>query len=357
VGERQVEVKTIDGPSSRYLVGKAVVLATGSTASFPPIEGLAEARVWDSRAVTSAKHVPRRLLIVGGGAVGVEMAQAWKWLGAEQVTVIELHDHLLSQEEPFAGAELRQAMERMGIAVHTSANTRRVERVGGQVIATIEQPEGAIVTIEAEEVLVATGRRPNTDELGVETVGLLAGKPVEVNNHLQAVGVEGAWLYAVGDVNGRSLLTHTGKYQGRIAGAHIAGIDTTAWGDVVAIPRVVFTSPEVAAVGLTEIKAREKGIELRTVTYDIGQVAAAGLVGNGYHGTCQLNIDAGREVIVGATFVGPGAGELIHAATIAIVGEVPIGRLWHAVPSFPTLSEVWLRLLEAYRDKYKTVFD
>lgn len=166
----------------------------------------------------------------------------------------------------------------------------------------------------------------------------------------------GNWLYAVGDVNGRAPLTHTGKYQARIAGAHIAGVESKAWGDEMAMPRVVFTSPQVAAVGLTEVQARDRRTEVRTVEHDIGAVAGASTLGKGYKGTCKLVIDAGEEVIVGATFVGPNTGELLHAATIAIVGEVPLQTLWHAIPSFPTLSEVWLRLLESYRDRYEVVF-
>ena len=357
-GERRVEVTGRDGGRTSYQVSKAVVVATGSSASLPPIDGLNDALVWDSRDATTAAKVPRRLLVIGGGVVGVEMAQAWKWLGAEEVTVVELFDHILSQEEKFAGDELEQALTRMGITVHTSADTKHVHRQGsdGPVVASVELEDGEMIEIEADEVLVATGRRPNTGDLGLETVGLERGAVIEVDDDLLARGVPGEWLYAVGDVNGRSLLTHTGKYQARIAGARIAGLDTTAWGDARATPRVAFTSPEVAAVGLTEAKATEQGIEVRTVSYDIGKTAAAATLGRGYRGTCKLVIDAEREVIVGATFVGPRVGELLHAATIAVVAEVPLSTLWHAVPSFPTLSEVWLRLLETYRDQYGRSF-
>ncbi len=356
-GERLVEVTDDAGAVTRYEVRRAVVVATGSKASFPPINGLAEAGVWDSRDITTAKDVPSRLLVIGGGVVGVEMAQAWKWLGAE-VTVVELSEHLLVREERFAGEELRAALERMGITVHTSAKTNSIARTGtdGPVTASIQLEDGQHVDVEADEVLVATGRAPNTTDLGVDHVGLVAGEYIEVDERLRATGVPGDWLYAIGDVNGRSLLTHTGKYQARIAGAHIAGLDTAAWGDIVAAPRVVFTSPEVAAVGLTESQARDKGIEVRTVSYDIGHTAGAAVLGRGYRGTCKLVIDGAREVIVGATFVGPRVGELLHAATIAIVGEVPLAKLWHAIPSFPTLSEVWLRLLETYRDEQSRTF-
>ncbi|MFN2486088.1 MAG: NAD(P)/FAD-dependent oxidoreductase [Acidimicrobiia bacterium] len=358
VGERRVAVVEDGEAEKLYEVSKAVVVATGSSASFPPIEGLDGNQVWDSRKATSAQKVPKRLLIIGGGAVGAEMAQAWKWLGTEEVTIVEVFDHLLSQEEPFAGEALEKAFTRMGIAVHTSAKTQSISRSGANEPATarIELSTGESIEVEADELLVATGRRPNTTDIGLETIGLEAGKPIKVDDHLQAIGVDGGWLYAVGDVNARSLLTHTGKYQARIAGAHIAGLDTTAWGDVKATPRVVFTSPEVAAVGLNEKQAIERGLGIRTVQYEIGQVAGASALGKGYRGTAKLVVDAQRDVMVGATFVGPRVGELLHAATIAIVAEVALEKLWHAIPSFPTLSEVWLRLLEAYRDTHGKVF-
>ena len=358
VGERQVSVTDDDGSETVYEAQSAVVVATGSSASFPPIQGLSQAGVWDSRDVTTAKDVPRRLLVIGGGVVGVEMAQAWKWLGAEEVTIVELFDHLLSREEKFAGDELELALVRMGITVHTSASTRLVRReeTDGPATAQIDLSDGTTIEIDTDEILVATGRKPNTTDLGLETIGLQPGEVIPVDDRLRAAAVPGGWLYAVGDVNGRSLLTHTGKYQARIAGAHIAGLDTSAWGDRVALPRVVFTSPEVAAVGLTEAQAVEQGIDVQVLEYEIGRVAGVSVLGRGYRGTCKLVVDAEREVIVGATFVGPRVGELLHAATIAIVAEVPLGTLWHAIPAFPTLSEVWLRLLEQYRDKYDKVF-
>lgn len=356
-GESEVTVTSADDSRAVYSARRAVVVATGSSASFPPIDGLEESDVWDSRDVTTADDVPRRLLIIGGGAVGSEMAQAWKWLGSEEVTVVELFDHILSQEEKFAGEELRSAFERMGITVHTNAETNALRKNSdGSKTAEITLDDGSTIEIEADQILVATGRKPNTTDLGLDTVGIEPGEYIEVDDHLQATGVASGWLYAVGDVNGRSLLTHTGKYQARIAGAHIAGLDTSAWGDEKATPRVVFTSPEIAAVGLTEAQAKETGIEVRTVEYQIGDVAGASALGRGHRGTCKLVIDANKEVVVGATFVGPRTGEMIHAATVTIAAEVPLETLWHVIPSFPTLSEVWLRLLEQYRDKYDRVF-
>jgi pyruvate/2-oxoglutarate dehydrogenase complex dihydrolipoamide dehydrogenase (E3) component len=356
-GERVVAVEHEDGSVTTLRARRAVVVATGTGADFPSIDGIDGVSPWDNRDATTAKEVPRRLLIIGGGAVGVELAQAWKWLGSEEVTIVELFDHLLSREEPFAGQELRESLERMGVRVLVEAETTRVERAApdAPVVATV-RVGGETETIEADEMLVATGRRALTDDVGLDTVGLKPGDFLDVDDRLRVQGVEGEWLYAVGDVNGRSLLTHTGKYQGRIVGQVIAGRDATAWGDTTAQPRVVFTDPQVAAVGLLESQARERGIDTRVVRYDIGKVAGAKTLGRGYRGTCQLVVDGGRGVIVGATFVGPHVGEMLHAATIAIVGEVPLDRLWHAVPSFPTLSEVWLRLLEHYRDEQGVEF-
>ncbi|MEX2322652.1 MAG: NAD(P)/FAD-dependent oxidoreductase [Acidimicrobiia bacterium] len=352
-GERAVEVEHTDGSSTSLRAGRAVVVATGTGASFPPIPGLDQISTWDNRDATTAKDVPRRLAILGGGAVGVELGQAWRALGAEEVTIIELFDHLLSREEPFAGKELAESLRGMGIRVLVGAKTSRVDRQGGDgpVVLTVEV-DGEVETITADELLVATGRRALTEDLGLETIGLDPGGFLEVADDLRVKAVPDGWLYAVGDVNGRSLLTHTGKYQGRLVGQVIAGHQVTAWADTATQPRVVFTDPQVAAVGLLEQQARDQGLDVRVVRYDIGKTAGAGVLGRGYHGTCQLLIDAARDLIVGATFVGPHVGEMIHAATVAIVGEVPLSRLWHAVPSFPTLSEVWLRLLETYRDEY-----
>ena len=354
VGERLVEVEGADGAVTRYEASRGVIIATGTSAAIPPIDGLADAYPWDSRDITTAKQVPSRLLIIGGGVVGVEMAQAWKSLGSNEVTIVELDDRLLGREEPEAGSELAKQFERDGITVHAGATTNKVRRDSqdGPVTASLTLADGTEVDIEADEVVVAAGRRPNTSSIGLESVGLEPGRSIEVDNHLVATGIDGDWLYAVGDVNGRSLLTHTGKYQARIAGAHVAGVETSAWGDLKATPRVVFTHPQVAAVGMTEAQAVDAEINVKSVTYDIGSVAGAATLGKGYHGTTKLVVDADRNVIVGATFVGPGTGEMLHAATIAIIGEVTIDALWHAVPSFPTLSEVWLRLLEAYRDDH-----
>jgi dihydrolipoamide dehydrogenase len=347
VGERRVDVELPDGTVRELEATKAVVLATGSSAVVPPIDGLRDARPWDSRAVTSAKEVPARLLVLGGGAVGVEMAQAWKRLGAREVTVIDHSPRLVMQFEPFAGEQLRDAFVDEGIVVLLDAPVERVARHRDDGPVTVTLADGN--RFVGDELVVATGRRPNTNDIGLDAVGLPAGEAVDVDDQLRARGVDGGWLYAIGDCNGRTLLTHMGKYQARVAAdAILHGSDMTAWADHRAVPSVVFTDPQLAMVGLTEQQAREQGVDVKVVNHGTGDVAGAAVQGKGITGTCQLVIDDARRVIVGATFTGPGVGELLHAATIAVAGEVPLDTLWHAVPSFPTMSEVWLRLLEAY---------
>jgi dihydrolipoamide dehydrogenase len=311
------------------------VLATGTAAAIPPVPGLREVRPWDNRDVTAVKDLPRRLLVLGGGAVGLEMAQACRRLGVDEVTVVEGSDRLLPREEPFAGAEVRAALEAEGVTVHIGTLLDRVRRDGadGPVVATLGGGE-----VVADEILVAVGRRPSTSDLGLDTVGLPAERFVAVDDRMRAAGVPGGWLYAIGDCNGRALLTHMGKYQGRLAADVI--LDR---GRVDAVDRGI-----VPRVTLTEAEARAAGVDVRVVRTATGEVPGAYTLGNGIAGTSQLIVDGRRQMVVGATFTGPGTAELLHSATIAIAGRVPMESLWHAVPSFPTVSEVWLRLLEEY---------
>ena len=344
-GARRVDIEGADDTSRTLEARRAVVLATGTRASIPPVPGLAAAGPWDNRDVTAAKQLPRRLLVLGGGAIGVEMAQAYRRLGVAEVAVIEVAPRLLAREEPFAGDELRTALEAERIAVHVGTGITRVQRdESGPVSVWLEDGTELV----GDELVVAAGRRPATADLGLDVIGLEPGRYIDVDDQLRATAITGGWLYAVGDCNGRALLTHMGKYQARIAAAVILGKDTASVADHGIVPRVTFTDPQVCAVGLTDAEARDGGIDVRTVRYATGGVAGAAVLGDQFPGTSQLVIDERRGVVVGATFVGPGVQELLHSATIAIAGEVTLDRLWHAVPSFPTVSEVWLRLLEAY---------
>jgi dihydrolipoamide dehydrogenase len=342
-GEHTVEVAS-NGSTRRLEARRAVVLATGTGPLFPPIDGLADVMAWTNREATQGSAIPRRLLVLGGGAVGAELAQAYRRLGSAEVTVIEGGPRLLGREEPFAGDEVREAFEAEGMTVLVDARAVAASRANGTVALRLEDGR----TLDGDELLIGVGRRPSTGDVGLETVGLEPGRAVQVDDSLRAVGVDGGWLYAVGDVNGRAPLTHMGKYHGRLAGDAILGKEVQALADGLALPRVTFTDPQVAAVGLTEAQARERGLDVRAVTTGTGDVPGAYTRGNGIKGTSKLVVDDGRRVLVGATFTGPDVQELLHSATIAVVGEVPLDRLWHAVPSFPTVSEVWLRLLEAY---------
>jgi dihydrolipoamide dehydrogenase len=341
-GERRVDVEASDGSTRALSARQAVVLATGSGAAKPPVPGLGDIEVWTNRGATAATTVPSHLLVLGGGTIGVELAQAFRRLGAD-VTLVEVAPRLIAREEPFASDEVLAGLQADGIAVHLGVKITHVDRKGAGPV-TMALDGGT--ELNGDELLVAAGRRPVTGDLGLDTVGLEPGKYVDVDDQLRATAVNGGWLYAVGDCNGRSLLTHMGKYQARIAADVIQGEDVRSVADDGIVPRVTFTDPQVCAVGPTEAEAREKGLDVRTVRFPTGDVSGASVLGEEFPGTSQLVIDNSRDVVVGATFVGPGVQELLHSATVAIAGEVPVDRLWHAVPSFPTVSEVWLRLLE-----------
>jgi pyruvate/2-oxoglutarate dehydrogenase complex dihydrolipoamide dehydrogenase (E3) component len=352
-GVKQVTVTGPDGGETVLTARHAVAVATGSDALVPDIDGLRDARPWTSREATSAKEVPGRLAIIGGGVVATEMATAYAGFGS-RVTLIA-RSGLLAGMEPFAGEAVAAALREQGATVLLNTQTTRVTRAASGEV-TLETKDGR--TIVADEVLVATGRTPRTRDIGLDTVGLEPGEWLSVDDTMRVPGY--AWLYAVGDVNHRVLLTHQGKYQARAAGDLIAAraggraVDDGAWGrhvataDHEAVPQVIFTEPEVASVGLTARAARTAGYEVRVVDYEIGDVAGAGVRQDGYRGTARMVVDQQRKVVLGATLVGPDVGEMLHAATVAVAGQVPIARLWHAVPSYPTVSEVWLRLLEAY---------
>ncbi len=336
-GEREVSV----GPDL-LRARRAVVVATGTTATVPPIEGLPEARPWGNREATTATSVPERLLVLGGGVVGVELAQAWSSLGSS-VALVEAEQRILAGEEEFASEQVAEALAAAGVELHTSARTMAASRgEAGQVSLTLEGGD----ELRGDELLIAVGRRPRTDDLELEVAGAESGGYLEVDDRLRVGGSD--WLYAIGDVNGRALLTHMGKYQARIAADHIMGRDVAASADLGGSPRVVFSDPQVAAVGHTLAGAEAEGIPARAVDVDTSANAGASFRGRNAPGTSRLVVDEERQVIVGATFVGPETAELLHAATIAIVAEVPLERLRHTVPVFPTRNEVWLYLLEAY---------
>jgi dihydrolipoamide dehydrogenase len=263
--------------------------------------------------------------------------------------------------EPFVGEFVEDGFRRSGVDVRTNVSVTRLHRPSADGPVTVDLDDGSI--LEVDEVLCATGRAPLSGDIGLETVGLTPNTWLDVDDTCRVRAVEDGWLYAAGDANHRALLTHEGKYQARIAGSAIAAraaghsLDTEPWGehaataDHHAVPQVFFTDPEAAAVGLSTREAEQAGYRVHVVDVEIGEVVkGAELFADGYKGRARMVVDADRDHVLGVTFVGPGVSELLHSATIAVAGQVPIGRLWHAVPCFPTISEVWLRLLEAYRD-------
>jgi pyruvate/2-oxoglutarate dehydrogenase complex dihydrolipoamide dehydrogenase (E3) component len=334
-GERRVRVG-----DETLTARRAVVVATGTSPQIPPIPGLREAPHWTNREATTATEIPERLVILGGGVVGVEMAQAYSSFGT-QVSLVEAADRLIAREEPFAGDDVRDALRDAGAEVHLGVKASAVRAQDGQV--EVELETGG--PLRGDQLLVATGRRPNTDDIGVESIGLEPGKPIEVDDSMRA----NDWLYAIGDVNGRALLTHMGKYQARVAADVILGDESVCLvTDGERAPRVIFTDPQVAAVGYTASVAQAQGIDVRVVDVPTQGNAGASFYGRATSpGTTRLVVDRDRSVIVGATFTGPEIAEFLHAASIAVVGEVPLERLFHAIPAFPTRSEVWLYLLEA----------
>jgi pyruvate/2-oxoglutarate dehydrogenase complex dihydrolipoamide dehydrogenase (E3) component len=335
-GERRVVVG-----DEVLIARRAVALATGSEAAIPPIDGLGSVEYWTNREATAARSLPDSLVVLGGGAVGVEMAQAYRSFGSE-VVLIQAGERLLERNEPFAGEQVAEGLRAFGVDVRLGAKATAVRGESDGV--AVELDDGGTVT--GSTLLVAAGRRARVHGIGLESVGIEPDGYLEVDDQMRVRGHD--WLYAIGDVNGRALLTHMGKYQARICGDHVAGRDVEATADRYGVPQVVFTEPQVASVGRTLAEAREAGIDARAIDVDTSGTAGASFVGRDTPGTSRIVVDASRRVIVGATFVGVETGEWLHAATIAVLGEVPLDRLWHAVPSYPSRSEIWLKLMEAY---------
>ena len=359
-GPRRVTVTSGGGEVSVVTARHAVVVCTGSRAALPDLPGMTEARPWTNRKATDSSSVPNRLAVVGAGGVGVEMATVWNGLGAS-VTLLARGAGLLPRMEPFVGELVESGLRESGVIVRVNVSVTKLHRTNAEGPVTLELSDGS--ELEVDEVLFATGRAPLTDDIGLQTVGLTPGSWLDVDDTCRVEAVEGGWLYAAGDANHRALLTHEGKYQARIAGAAIAAkaagqpLDTAPWGahaataDHLAVPQVFFTEPEAAAVGLSANDAERAGHRVRAVDIEIGDVVVgAKLYADGYTGRARMVVDADHGYLLGVTMVGPGVSELLHSATIAVAGRVPIDRLWHAVPCFPTISELWLRLLEGYRD-------
>ncbi len=354
-GPLRAEVSAPNGSVRSLQARHAVVLATGSDPYIPDVPGLRDAQPWTNREATSAERAPKRLAVIGGGPVATEMSQALHSLGAEETTMLVASERLLPRTEPFASDLVAKSFEDAGIDVRLNRFVTSVDRPvpGGPV--TVHADDGS--QLLADEILVGAGREPVVRGIGLDTIGLAADGPIEVDSSMRATAVPDGWLYAIGDVNGRNQLTHMGKYQARICGDVIAarakGLPDEAPGlhdvaDDKGAPQAIFTDPQVLAVGRTEAKARADGFNVRTAEYDVGDVIGAQLQADGYTGRAKAVIDEDRRTLIGFTLVGPAVVDHLHAATIAVTAEVPVDSLWHAVPAFPTASEFWLSLMETY---------
>jgi len=358
-GPRRVAVTTPVGDVVGLEARRAVAVCIGSRAALPDLPGIDEAAPWTNREGTQSAAVPQRLVVVGGGGVAVELATAWRGLGAA-VTMLVRGPAVLPRMEPFVGEFVVQGLRDSGVDVRLGLSVTGLQRPRPDGPVTLRLADGT--ELQADEVLFATGREPATGDIGAESIGLTPGTWFETDDTLLVRGVDGEWLYAAGDANHRALLTHQGKYQARVAAAAIVAraagepMDTAPWSpfvataDTLAVPQAFFTDPEAGSVGLTAQAAAERGLRTRVVDVEIGQVVTgAKLYADGYRGRARMVVDD-RGCLLGVSMVGPGIAELLHAATVAVAGQVPVDRLWHAVPCFPTVSELWLRLLEAYRD-------
>lgn len=318
-GRRRVAVG-----STTYAAARGVVLNTGTEPAAPPIPGLAETPYWTNRDAVRVETLPESLIVLGGGAIGLELAQTFARFGV-QVSIVEALDRLLALEEPESSALIADVLVREGIRVVTGARVESVTHADG--VFRLHTPE---VELTAEKLLVAAGRRPNLPDLGLETVGLdPSARSIEVDDRMRAA--DGLW--AIGDITGRGAFTHVSMYQAGIAAADILGEDHAA-ADYRAVSRVTFTDPEVGSVGLTEHAAREAGLDVRAAVTDLG-ASSRGWIARST-GLIKLVADAERGVLVGATSIGPSGGEVLSMLATAVHARVPVATLRGMHFAYPT---------------------
>ncbi|AWB91359.1 dihydrolipoyl dehydrogenase family protein [Aeromicrobium chenweiae] len=318
-GERRVTVG-----DDTYVASKGVVLNTGTTTFVPPIDGLAGTPFWTNREILEAEEAPASLIVIGGGAVGLEMAQAFARFGTA-VTVLEVGPRVLAVEEPESSELVASVFEAEGIGIHAGITIDGVAHDGEVFHVT-----SGGVTYEAERVLVAAGRRSRVDDIGLDTVGVEAGRFLTVDDSMQVT--DGLW--AIGDMVGRGAFTHVSMYQSARAAKAVLGEDLPEYDD--SLPRVTFTDPEIGAVGITEAQARERGINVRIGSTDVAASSRGFVHGPGNQGFIKLVIDDDRGVIVGATSAGPYGGETLSALAFAVRAEIPVATLVNTVYAYPT---------------------
>jgi pyruvate/2-oxoglutarate dehydrogenase complex dihydrolipoamide dehydrogenase (E3) component len=320
-----------------FAARRGVVVSTGTSPSIPPIDGLAKTPYWTNRHAIEAEEPPASLLVLGGGAIGAELAQVFARFGS-RVTVVDTADRLVPMEEPEAGALLAEVFDREGIGVRTGAQVSRVGHDGSRFTVAVDGDD-----LEVDQLLVATGRRANLADIGLDAVGLdPTARWLEVDDHLRA----GDGLWAVGDITGKGAFTHVAMYQSAIAARSLLGEDGHA-ADYRALPRVTFTDPEIGAVGMTESQTRDAGIAVRTGTAQVPSSARGWIHKAGNDGFVKLVEDTARGVLVGATSAGPTGGEVLGALAVAVHAQVPTQSLAQMIYAYPTFHRT---IEDALRD-------
>ena len=324
-----------------YIARLGVVIATGTSPALPPVHGLADARPWTNRDVFKIRSVPASLTVMGGGAIGLELAQAFSRFGSK-VTVVEAFDRILAPEEPETSALVAAVLESEGITIRTGLAAVAVQR-DGQV--TLELADGTYII--SDELLVAAGRVPNVRGIGLHTVGLdeTARPTITVDDHMRVDGV--AKLWAVGDIAGRGSFTHMAVYEAAIAVDDILGVEHPRLAESHAVSRVTFTDPEVGSVGMTEAQARAAGLNVRVGVVDSSTSSRGWLHGTGNEGLMKLVEDADRGILVGASTVGPRGGEVLGLFSLAVHARVPVSELRSMIYAYPTFIRGALDALAA----------
>jgi pyruvate/2-oxoglutarate dehydrogenase complex dihydrolipoamide dehydrogenase (E3) component len=327
VGPGEVAVATADG-ERRFRAARGVLLNPGTEPAVPPIDGLADTPYWTNRDAVRATEAPSSLTVLGGGAIGCELAQVFARFGTA-VEVVEAGPRLLALDEPEASGLLAERFAAEGIGVRTDAKVLSVSHDGSGLTLTL----GDGTQLVSERLLVAAGRRTDLKALGVATVGIDdSGRTIAVDDRLRAA--DGVWV--VGDVTGHGAFTHVSMYQARIAAADILADGGEERADYRAVPHVTFTDPEIGGVGLTEAAARDAGLSVRTGGTDLAASSRGFVHGPGNEGLIKLVEDADAGVLVGATAAGPAGGEILAVLTLAVQARVPVSELRHLIYAYPT---------------------
>ncbi len=337
-GEGRITAPGRIAVGSDELKAERIVIATGSDPAIPPIAGLEETGYWTNREATTLSEIPRDVVVLGGGPVGIELGQMLRRYGAE-VTIVQASGRLIDREDPAVGELIADSLREEGIELRLGQQAKAARAENGRRFLQLEDG----VELDAEQLLIATGRRPRAAGVGLQALGVDPDERGAIPIDERCRVTDGVW--AIGDVTGVSLFTHVGKYQARIVVDDIAGREPRA--DYRAIPRVVFSDPEIAAVGLTSEQARANGVDVAEGRADLIRIARTETYGKGLGGQLGVLADRERRVLVGAWAVGPLAGEWIHQAVLAVKLETSVEVLRDTVAQFPTFSEAYLSAVEA----------